>query len=716
MPLGRGAVLRSPVVIGVVLMLVLAVIAGRRGAGDLGGTSDARIAEVLERFVAHGVAGEIARIERAIAAAAAGLGLVVGLCAEGLVRARYGASGGASRGLWRVVIENVVVCFAIESMLVLWSMAESPQLYAARWYAMGGIARTVQVLATDVLGPWGVAAIAMVAAVVYGRARRTVGVVVVSVVAGLGMLARLLAASDSGHLVGERRAATSDRVAREREGAPNILLLVVDSLRADRIDARVAPTMARLAERSSRFERAYVSLPSTLSSWVTMLTGRYAYHHGITSTFPTWEERERDFDALPHRLSRAGYATALISDSAGRLFGSIDLGFANLNTPSLDVGQLVRRRALERQTPLLPLLHSHLGRRVFPAMRELSDAADPRLLADDVASALHAMGLSRPFFLTAFFSAAHLPYAAPAPYYAKHTERAYRGRFKYDTRALVDGEERSVASEIDAADMAQIRALYDGAVSAVDAAVARVLASLEREGLAESTVVVVTADHGETLFENGHGLGHGDHLFGDEGTHVPLLIVDPRAGAKTSRPVRIAGVVRDVDLAPTLYELAGVAPPSDLDGRSLVRAMEGTAEREPRLAHAETELWLKERVSGLSPELRLPYPGILELTEVDTRHHGEIVLRRSMAPITRMARHRMVRDERWKLVYVPTRTGAQYRLFDTLADPGETRDVAVFAAGELERLRAELWAWMLRDPTMEQRDGLLLPRLAIPSP
>jgi arylsulfatase A-like enzyme len=174
--------------------------------------------------------------------------------------------------------------------------------------------------------------------------------------------------------------------------------------------------------------------------------------------------------------------------------------------------------------------------------------------------------------------------------------------------------------------------------------------------------------------------------------------------------------VRDVDLAPTLYELAGVAPPSDLDGRSLVPAITGAAELEPRLAYAETELWLDERVPGLAPELRMPYPGILELTELDTRHHAEIVLRRSMVPVTRMARHRMVRDERWKLVYVPTRTGVKYMLFDTVADPGETRDVAASAPDELARLRAALWSWMLRDPTMEQRDGFLLPRIAVTGP
>jgi arylsulfatase A-like enzyme len=506
---------------------------------------------------------------------------------------------------------------------------------------------------------------------------------------------------------------------------PNILLLAADSLRADRLDPRIAPNLSRLAARGTRFERAYVSIPRTFPSWVTILTGRHAHHHGIRSMFPTWDERARDFDALPARLAQAGYATGVVSDYAGDIFGRIELGFARVDTPSFDFRQLIRQRALERETPLLPILHSQLGRRLFPVMRERSDAADPMLLAEDAGAALHAMK-DKPFFLTVFFSTTHFPYAAPAPYYAKYTDPAYRGRFKYHKPVGLGAD-----AAPDAADVAQIRALYDGAVSSVDDAVARVLGSLEREGLAEDTIIVLTADHGETLYDHGHATGHGDHLFGDEGTHVPLVVYDPRVangrGAPRSstsknaffnveepaapREQRCAGIARDVDIAPTLYELAGVAPPPDLDGRSLAPALRGQP-LEPRFAYGETELWFTEEIPGLSAALRMPYPGIVALTELDSRHNAEIVMRREMVPVTRMARHRMVRDDRWKLVYVPTRKGVKYMLFDTVADPGETQDLAASKPDEVTRLRTELWAWMLRDSQMEQMDGFLVPRLA----
>jgi arylsulfatase A-like enzyme len=306
----------------------------------------------------------------------------------------------------------------------------------------------------------------------------------------------------------------------------------------------------------------------------------------------------------------------------------------------------------------------------------------------------------KPFFLTVFFSTAHFPYAAPAPFYARYTDPAYRGRFKYHKPVGL-----AFDAPPDPDDVKQIRALYDGSVAAIDDAVANVLRTLERLKLADDTIVVVTADHGEMLYDHGHGQGHGDHLFGDEGTHVPLVVYDPR----TKSPRREARVVRDVDLAPTLYELLGVDAPADLDGRSFAPALRGE-DIGPRLAYAETELWFTEDIPSLPKELRIPYPGILALTELDAKHNDEIVLRREMTAPTLMARHRMVRDDRWKLVYVPTRTGVKYMLYDVTADPGETHDVAAANAGEVARLRSELWRWMLADPLMEQKDGWLVPR------
>ena len=482
---------------------------------------------------------------------------------------------------------------------------------------------------------------------------------------------------------------------------PNVLILAADSMRADRFDQRRAPHLTALAARGARFDHAYVSLPRTFPSWVTLLTGRHPHHHGIRSMFPRWEERARDFDALPERLARAGWSTGVVSDYAGDIFSRIDLGFGVTDVPEFDFRQLVRQRALERETPLMPVLHSRLGRAAFPVMREMNDAADPRMLARDAVRAMRRLERSaQPFALVVFFSTAHFPYAAPAPYYRRFTDPAYRGRYKYDQPTGLGAE-----AAPDARDVEQVRALYDGAVTAIDDAAQQVLDAVAADGLAGDTIVVVTADHGESLFEPGRGAGHGEHLFGDEGTHVPLAIVDPRVTA----PVRAAGVVRDVDLAPTLYELTGVAAPADLDGQSLVPAMHG-APLGPRRAFAETELWFTEDIPGVPASMRLPYPGIARITEVDTQHGDELVLQKAMRPLTIVAKHRMVRDDRWKLVYVPARAGVRWLLFDTAADPDETTNVAAAHPDVVARLQGDLWAWMRLDTDMTERGGYLVPR------
>ncbi|MGH7283828.1 MAG: hypothetical protein ACRELY_20065, partial [Polyangiaceae bacterium] len=159
-----------------------------------------------------------------------------------------------------------------------------------------------------------------------------------------------------------------------------------------------------------------------------------------------------------------------------------------------------------------------------------------------------------------------------------------------------------------------------------------------------------------------------------------------------------------------LYELTGVAAPADLDGRSIAPALAGT--RLPdAYAYAETGLWFTQEIPAIGPDLRLPYPTLEGLTEVDPAHGDEIVIMEAMKNLTRVAKHRMVRDARYKLVYAPTRSGVRYMLFDTQTDPLETHDVLATHAADAERLKGELWRWMLQDPNMTERDGYLVPRI-----
>jgi arylsulfatase A-like enzyme len=706
--LARG--LARPPLLGSLYVAWLAVRAARAAPDnprELGAQAQ-QIESVVEGHFGH----EIGRMAVAIVAAAVVYGLALGIAADGLVALRRHLHPSVSRSQtsrWLSVLGIVVV---LHATIELWAMAHDPQLYAATWYARGSWRRTVQVLASDVLHPTGIALLTMAASGAFLVGPRSEWPNWRARIEELASVwrahhRRLVAAITSGALLalvlwlfGQLPSAHARAAA--GEGRPNVLVLAADSLRADRLDPKTAPNLSALASRGTRFDRAYVSLPRTFPSWVTWLTGRHPHHHGIRSMFPRWEERARDFDALPERLGRAGWATGVVSDYAGDIFSRIDLGFGTVDVPEFDFRQLVRQRVLERETPLLPVLHSRIGRAAFPVLREMNDAADPQMLARDAVRTMRSLEARAPFFMVVFFSTAHFPYAAPAPFYGRFTDASYRGRYKYDKPVGLGAE-----APADARDEKQVRALYDGAVTAIDDAAQRVLDALEADGIANNTIVVVTGDHGETLYEHGHGQGHGDHLFGDEGTHVPLVIVDPRSRAGGAR--REPTIVRDVDLAPTLYALTGVAPPTNLDGRSLAPALAGQPIA-PALAYAETGLWFTEDIPGLPSDLRLPYPGIARITEVDTRHGDELVLQSAMKPLTLVAKHRMVRDDRYKLLYVPTRTGVRWMLFDTAQDPGEERDVAAEHPEVVARLERELWAWMRRDEDMTERDGYLVPK------
>jgi arylsulfatase A-like enzyme len=498
------------------------------------------------------------------------------------------------------------------------------------------------------------------------------------VLAAIGAV--LIAASVSDRCLPRPRTRASSR--------PNVLILAADSLRPDRLVPAVAPRLAALADEGATFDASYTSLPRTFPAWVTRLTGQYPHHHGFRNMFPGRDVRARALDALPERLTAAGYATSVAADYAGDVFPRAAFGFERIDTPTFHFGELVRQRVIEPQIALWPLLASRLGRVLAPSVRGMNRAPD----ADDVAArtlaAVDAAG-DRPFFHVAFFSTAHFPYAAPWPGYARFTRPEYRGRFKYD-KANVLGRE----APPDDADVAQVRALYDGAVTTIDDAAGRVLDGLARRGRGRDTIVIVTADHGETLFEAGRGHGHGDHLFGDEALHVPLVVYDGRAPARR----RVTGFARDVDLAPTIYDLTGVPAPPGLDGTSLVPGL-ATGATGVDAAFAETGLWFTE--DAVPADVRIPYPDVSRMLEVRREDGDDVVLQERWRALTTMAKHRAIVTDAHELVLAPTRAGLRTLLFDRVHDPACMVDLSAREPELAGKLRARLLGWVLEDRDLE---------------
>lgn len=189
------------------------------------------------------------------------------------------------------------------------------------------------------------------------------------------------------------------------------------------------------------------------------------------------------------------------------------------------------------------------------------------------------------------------------------------------------------------------------------------LAHIEACGLANSTIVVLYSDHGMEFFEH-DTWGQGNSAVGEASPRIPLVIHDPRVTGRG----RIDSVVRSIDLAPTLLELAGAPASPAMDGVSLASCLRANHPFPDLDAFNETGIWLAE-IPGL-PDTHLRYPDLLELLEVPNLLSGTLSIKPEYEERILAAKDRMIRRGRWKLVYQPTDNDAVIRLFDVEADPG----------------------------------------------
>ncbi len=614
---------------------------------------------------------------------------------------------------WRL-LRGLAGAAALQSFLLALDMVHLPGLYTDAWYDRGGWRAGVQVFLTDVLGRAGVWAVGLallgfflLGPLVRGRVRRTWRARLSrwrTRISGLHWSRKRVVAAAAGStalavLVGAG-AVTASRGPHVRNVGPNILILAADGLRVDRaFDSRLAPNLARLAARSVVFSRAYTSLARTFPSWVSLLTGRFPHSHGVRHMFPSRRTLGRIGPTLPRVLREQGWCTAVVSDYAGEIFTRAALGFGRVEAPGFDFARIIQQRGLRVHTTLLPYVTGSWGRRLVPLIDEFPDASDPFVLERRVERVLNRLAGCRRFALVVFFSVTHFPYSAPWPYYEKHTLPGYRGPYKYaKVRRLGEGKPGR-------RDIRQIRGLYDGTVSAFDAAAGRLLGHLEDLGLAGSTILVVTSDHGENLYEGSLGMGHGDHLRGEFALRIPLLLRIPGMAAR-----RVEAVVRDVDLAPTLAHLVGVGLP-EADGVDLRPLLEGKEVDLGLAAFSETGLWFTASGEGFASKDRMPYPEVLGgLLDVNPKAGYEIRVRSEYEDLVVAAKHRCIVEGRWKLVYEPLPTGVRLRLYDVEADPAGERDLAGSHREVVDRLWEKLKAWMLQDPRAIQVGEYVVPR------
>jgi len=316
--------------------------------------------------------------------------------------------------------------------------------------------------------------------------------------------------------------------------APNVVLISIDSLRPDHLgvygyDRDTSPHLDALAKSSVVFERAWSTSSWTLPPHVSLLSGLHSNAHGVTR----WKRRiPAALPLLPELLAARGYRSAAVVSGMllHRRYG-FDRGWVDYRDDlvgphvamhSLVSSELVHARALEQ---------------------------------------LDRLG-SGPFLLFLHYFDVHYDYAPPPPW-DRHFDPGYDGALSGADFARSTLFQRDLSPR----DLEHLEALYDGEIRWVDHWLGRLFAELERRGLAESTLVLVLADHGDEFYDHGR-LGHAKNLY-DSTLRIPLIVRFP-GGRHGGR--RIAAPVSLVDVAPTILRAAGLEVPASWPGRDLARA------------------------------------------------------------------------------------------------------------------------------------------------
>ena len=414
--------------------------------------------------------------------------------------------------------------------------------------------------------------------------------------------------------------------ASEPKPPQGILLVVLDCLRADHVGVYgsrfpASPRLDELAAEGTTFERAWSQASWTRPSLPSLLTGLYPSEHGLSDSFSNQRGKlsvralADEAETLAEGLAARGYRTALFGD----------------------------------QVQLSPTFHVDQGFEEFK--NKLGKAPNIRRRFEGwVAEKPEA-----PFFAYLHFLDLHWPYCS----------KGARGRFDADpdSRSFCDGWRAlgdrlaSGKETLSPRDLVALRARYAEQMLDLDFELGKMFDAMKAAGRWDETLIVVTADHGEELFEHG-GFRHG-HTMYEELLHVPLLFKLPKSWERPGG-AKVAGLVETRSITPTLLAAAGAPLPARISAPSLMP-------------------WLLGRPA-----------------ETAAKAPVEIAVAESNGLFA-------VRDERFKLIVDTTKMTKQ--LFDLAADPGEANDLAAAEPARLAAMEQHLRAWRSALKPLPARGG-----------
>jgi arylsulfatase A-like enzyme len=415
----------------------------------------------------------------------------------------------------------------------------------------------------------------------------------------LGVVLILAGSVFGGDWLKERREASR---ALPPADSPNVLLIVLDTVRSDHLSLygyhrATTPTLERLAKRGARFDAARAPAPWTLTSHASFFTGRWPHELEVDWSAPL----RTNFPTLAEYLGPHGYATAGIV--ANSTYCSYDTGLARGFTHYEDyvLAKLMFLRTAVLVEEFVRTLYIWELRYDVSLLHSLRSFADEWINADarrDARSINRAFldwlerrhQVARPFFMFLNYKDAHAPYKLPEG--ATH-RFGRKPQTRDEIRIIYDAWTEIDKLELPREYLTMARDCYDDCIAYLDEQLGSLFDDLERRGILDKTLVVITSDHGEGLGE--HDLfDHGESLYKTE-IGVPLLILPP-SGHRSEAVVRETVSLRD--LPATVVDLAHMGAGSPFPGRSLATLWRGSSS----VAVPATD-------EAVVSELRTPNPG-----------------------------------------------------------------------------------------------------------
>ncbi|MBI3783866.1 MAG: sulfatase [Deltaproteobacteria bacterium] len=420
----------------------------------------------------------------------------------------------------------------------------------------------------------------------------------------------------------------------------NVLLIVLDGVRADHMscygyDRQTTPFLDELAREGVRFSNMTAVAPTTLAALAAVFTGLHSVTHGATSEHPTLLAHH---PVLAEVLRAAGYRTAAFC--------------TNPNVaPENGLGRGFDAFVTQRFQNQLAMRAVSFGRRAADRLLRRSDGGARRT---NLAFARWLGEADKPFFAYLHYNEARLPIQTP-PQFAR---QFLGGRVDFPRALEVNSKARQWSrppASVSPEDRTILGDLYDGALRYVDHCVNETVSSLRARGVWERTLVVVTADHGVSLGEQGV-VGHASGL-SDTLLRVPLLL---RCPSIVPQGFVIDELAQTTDIAPTVCSLLGLSAVAFPRGRTLLAAERATP-----------------GPSFVIAERFRPYP---ERTPGAESSAGE-----------EDVRMKAIRTRREKFIW---RSDEVNELYDVAADPGECTNLIEHDTQRADVLRRQLFDWL----------------------